>query len=199
MTITQTITMPEIAVVFPTNFSVAQYSGREVRLSLADVLLDGDDPMVLSDSEIIERVANTLSTQQEVTSSMFEGMIVTRPQSGNILIAEKPVFGPCGGFEMNYSNDELDSYEDDQDFYLTENYDNTKPLGVITLSHEALEILKNGRHCIVPILQVDSRTPIYDFTVVKISDVVSIDLKRNDLPFTDELESDQRKSNAQKS
>ena len=63
----------------------------EIYIQSEDILRDGDDLAMLSDSELIERIAAHL----DMADSAFAGMIVTRPTTGNILIAPRPVYGNC--------------------------------------------------------------------------------------------------------
>jgi len=57
--------------------------------AFSEIATDNDDPATISDEEIKQRVARYLD--QDV--NQYESLIVTRPRTGNILIAPKPVYG----------------------------------------------------------------------------------------------------------
>ena len=59
-----------------------------IEASFAD-LQRGDDPATISDAELLERVANYLDRPVEDLGELQ----VTRPETGNILVSEKPVYG----------------------------------------------------------------------------------------------------------
>lgn len=57
--------------------------------AFSEIALDEDDPATISDTEIKARVARLLEVEPET----FGNLIVTRPATGNILIAPKPTYG----------------------------------------------------------------------------------------------------------
>lgn len=70
-----------VQVVFP--------DGEDRVLQLADIVLQGDNPSTIGDADMIARTARWLDRPV----ADFNGMIVTRPRTGNILISPKPVYG----------------------------------------------------------------------------------------------------------
>jgi len=57
--------------------------------AFSDIALPGDDPATISDAELKARIARYLD--RDVHS--FDNLIVTRPSTGNVLLAPKPVYG----------------------------------------------------------------------------------------------------------
>jgi len=57
--------------------------------AFSDIALEGDDPATISDADLKGRVARYL----DVDIRTFENLIVTRPTTGNILLAPKPTYG----------------------------------------------------------------------------------------------------------
>lgn len=55
----------------------------------SDIAQEGDDPGMISDQDIIQRVARWLDRD----ASVFHGYKVTRPATGNILVSPAAVFG----------------------------------------------------------------------------------------------------------
>lgn len=74
-----------VQVVFP--------QGGERMFPLVDILNDNEEAAAVSDADMIARSARWLD--RDVAD--FANMIVTRPRTGNILIAPKPIYG--GAFE----------------------------------------------------------------------------------------------------
>jgi hypothetical protein len=72
---------PRVQVVFP--------QGDNRAFLLSDIMLEGDNPATISDTEMIARSARWLDRPV----GDFAGMVVTRPRTGNVLIAPKPVYG----------------------------------------------------------------------------------------------------------
>lgn len=57
--------------------------------AFSELALDNDDPATIADDALIARVARWMDRDEED----FRRMVVTRPQTGNILIAPKAEFG----------------------------------------------------------------------------------------------------------
>ena len=55
----------------------------------SDIAQEGDDPAMISDSELLDRVARWIDRPV----SDLGGHIVTRPTTGNLLISPDPKFG----------------------------------------------------------------------------------------------------------
>lgn len=55
----------------------------------SDIALDGDDPATISDRDIATRVARWMDRDE----SEFTDMVITRPETGNILLSPKAVYG----------------------------------------------------------------------------------------------------------
>lgn len=68
---------------------VVMGEGEPAVFPFSDLAFETDDPATISDPDLIERVARHLD--REV--SEFGDLQVSRPQTGNILVAPKPVFG----------------------------------------------------------------------------------------------------------
>lgn len=82
MIVRDQIQEPQVQVVFA--------SGENLVYPLAEVIADtGDDAATISDADMIARVARW--ADRDVRD--FDNLIVTRPATGNILIAPKPVYG----------------------------------------------------------------------------------------------------------
>ena len=71
---------PLVQVVIDNNEQVFPFS---------DLALDGDDPSTISDRDLLTRVARWMDRPE----SDLNSMVVTRPETGNILVSPKAVFG----------------------------------------------------------------------------------------------------------
>lgn len=57
--------------------------------AFSEIALEGDDPATISDTDLKARVARYL----ELEPRELDNLIVTRPGTGNVLLAPKPVYG----------------------------------------------------------------------------------------------------------
>jgi len=57
--------------------------------AFSEIALEGDDPATISDADLKARVARYM----DVDAHSFDTLIVTRPGTGNVLLAPKPVYG----------------------------------------------------------------------------------------------------------
>lgn len=57
--------------------------------AFSEISLEGDDPATISDADLKARVARFM----DVDARSFNDLIVTRPGTGNVLLAPKPVYG----------------------------------------------------------------------------------------------------------
>jgi hypothetical protein len=61
----------------------------ERTFAFSEIALEGDDPATISDADLKLRVARYLDMDEHA----FDNLIVTRPGTGNVLLAPKPVYG----------------------------------------------------------------------------------------------------------
>lgn len=57
--------------------------------AFSEIAEEGDDPATIGDIELKNRVARHLELEPQVMTNL----IVTRPATGNVLIAPKPTYG----------------------------------------------------------------------------------------------------------
>jgi hypothetical protein len=91
----------QIRVLFPNN--ATHHAGESVDVPAHEVLRENDDLASMSDATLVHRVEAYL----DLPEGTMHGMIVQRPEAGNILITAKTRFGNfscgyCGATFRNY-------------------------------------------------------------------------------------------------
>jgi hypothetical protein len=61
----------------------------ERTFAFSEIALDNDDPATISDADLKARIARHL----ELDPRSMDGLIITRPSTGNLLCAPKPTYG----------------------------------------------------------------------------------------------------------
>jgi len=87
----QLLTVPTIQIMYPNNFANARLRGtNSEQVPLTDILRDGDDILMLSDQEVLHRAEDAFD---DLARGSLDGLKVTRPQEGTILITMEFALG----------------------------------------------------------------------------------------------------------